>query len=59
MVRFGFKCYRFSKFVKLMPCTKTVTAPLWFLNEYICSFGVPRSITSDQDPKFTSDLWKS
>lgn len=51
---------RFSKMVKLMPCTKQVTAEEaaeWFLNNIVCTFGAPQSIVSDQDSKFTSDLW--
>ncbi|KAF2068181.1 hypothetical protein CYY_010493, partial [Polysphondylium violaceum] len=51
---------RFSKMVKLHPCKKTVTSKeiaKWFLDNVVCVFGIPDTIVSDQDTKFTSDLW--
>ncbi|KAF2068675.1 hypothetical protein CYY_010003, partial [Polysphondylium violaceum] len=53
---------RFSKMVKLFPCKKTVKAKevaKWFCDNVICVFGIPDTIVSDQDPKFTSELWVS
>jgi len=52
---------RFSKMVRLWPCTTKVTAEEtanWFLDNIICKTGAPQTIVSDQDPIFTSELWK-
>jgi len=51
---------RLSKMVKLWPCKSTVTTretAEWFFNNIVCQFGIPQSIVSDQDSKFTADLW--
>jgi len=52
---------RFSKMVRLFACKSTVTAKetaRWFCDNIVCKFGIPDSIVSDRDPKFTGDLWK-
>ena len=52
---------RLAKLVKLIPCknTDTVekTARRFISNWYAAGFGLPKSITSDRDSKFTSSLW--
>ncbi|EGG16605.1 hypothetical protein DFA_08954, partial [Cavenderia fasciculata] len=51
---------RLSKMVHLMACTKEIdavgTAKLLFNNVFRLH-GLPSSIVSDRDPRFTSDLW--
>ena len=52
---------RLTKLVKLIPCKKTdtveKTARRFISNWYAEGFGLPKSITSDRDSKFTSSLW--
>jgi hypothetical protein len=51
---------RFSKLVLLIPTSTTLTAAgaaQTLLDKYCHRFGFPRSITSDRDPIFTSQLW--
>ncbi|MBW0499720.1 hypothetical protein O181_039435 [Austropuccinia psidii MF-1] len=51
---------RFSKSVRYLPCHKEDTAmdtSLLFRNNIISTFGVPKIIRSDRDPKFTSEFW--
>lgn len=51
---------RFSKRVHLAPSKGTDTATDvadCFLDQVFCLHGLPNSIVSDRDPKFTSKLW--
>jgi len=52
---------QFSGYVKILPCSKTVTAG-WLVQRFICyvypEWGLPEDIVSDQDAKFTSKIWK-
>ncbi|MBW0485041.1 hypothetical protein O181_024756 [Austropuccinia psidii MF-1] len=51
---------RYSKIVRFLPCHKEDTAmniALLFWNNIISTFGVPKIIISDRDPKFTSEYW--
>jgi hypothetical protein len=52
---------KFSKLVHYVPCYQSITAEgsaklVW--SEVIRHHGVPSSIISDRDPRFTSDLWR-
>ncbi|MBW0504200.1 hypothetical protein O181_043915 [Austropuccinia psidii MF-1] len=50
---------RFRKSMRCLPCHKEDTAmdtALLFWNNIICTCGVPKIITSDRDPKFTSEF---
>ena len=53
---------RFSKLVTFIPTNTSVDAPglakLFFQN-IVCKFGMPSSIVSDRDTRFTSLFWKS
>ncbi|MBW0591685.1 hypothetical protein O181_131400 [Austropuccinia psidii MF-1] len=51
---------RYSKNIRCPPCHKEDTAmdtalPFW--NKIISIFGIPKTIISNRDPKFTSELW--
>ncbi|MBW0501659.1 hypothetical protein O181_041374 [Austropuccinia psidii MF-1] len=51
---------RYSKIVRCLPCHKEDTemyTALLFWNNIISTFGVPKIIISDRDPKFTSEFW--
>ncbi|MBW0513870.1 hypothetical protein O181_053585 [Austropuccinia psidii MF-1] len=51
---------RFSKSVRCLPCHKEDTEmdiSLLFWNNIISTCGVPKIISSDRDPKFTSTIW--
>ena len=53
---------RFSKLCVLAACTKTITAPQLaqlFVDRVFVRFGMPTSIVSDRDPRFTSHFWKA
>jgi hypothetical protein len=53
---------RFSKLCVLAACTKTITAPQLaqlFVDMVFVRFGMPTSIVSDRDPRFTSHFWKA
>lgn len=51
---------RFSKYCKFIPFKCNATAPdianLLF-EHWICQFGMPSTIVSDRDAKFTSKFW--
>ncbi|KAM9954929.1 hypothetical protein ACTFIW_001032 [Dictyostelium discoideum] len=51
---------RLSKMVNIVPCHKTIdaqhTAQL-LLNHVFRLHGYPRTIVSDRDPRFLSDIW--
>ncbi|KAL3692137.1 hypothetical protein R1sor_005788 [Riccia sorocarpa] len=52
---------RFSKLARFIPTVGTITAfqtARIFLDGWWRSYGLPRSIVSDRDPKFTSAFWK-
>jgi hypothetical protein len=54
--------HRFSKLCVLAACTKTITAPQLaqlFIDKVFVRFGMPTSIVSDRDPRFTSHFWKA
>jgi hypothetical protein len=53
---------RLTKCIVLTPCSKTVTAPQLaqiFMDTVFRRFGMPTSIVSDRDPRFTSHFWKA
>ena len=52
---------KLSKMVHLVPTTTTVDAPQvakLFMREVVRLHGVPESIVSDRDPRFTSSFWR-
>ena len=52
---------RFTKKVHYIPLTGTATAKdvaNAFFKTIVCSYGLPKAITSDRDTKFTSSFWK-
>jgi transposase InsO family protein len=52
---------KFSKMIHCIPTTTTVDAPALaklFLKEVVRHHGVPSSIISDRDPRFTSSFWQ-
>ncbi|MBW0492269.1 hypothetical protein O181_031984 [Austropuccinia psidii MF-1] len=51
---------RYSRSVKCLPCHKEDTdmdTSLLFWNNIISTCGIPQTIISDRDPKFTSEFW--
>ncbi len=51
---------RFSKMAKFLPTKDPATAEYiadLVFKEIVAQHGVPRSITSDRDSRFTSTLW--
>jgi hypothetical protein len=53
---------RLTKCIVLSPCCKTVSAPQLaqlFMDTVFRRFGMPTSIVSDRDPRFTGHFWKS
>ena len=52
---------KLTKMVHVSPTTTTVSAPELariFFSEVVRLHGVPKSIISDRDPRFTSHFWK-
>lgn len=52
---------KFTKMVKLIPCRKTMTAleaSDLFIDNVYCLWGLPTTLTSDNDVLFTSEFWK-
>ena len=55
-------CCRLTKMLHFVPCAKTVTAPelaQLFIQHVFRTHGLPASIVSDRDPRFTSHFWKT
>ena len=55
-------CCRLSKMVHFVPCCKTVTAPQLaqlFVQHVFRLHGMPATIVSDRDPRFTSHFWRT
>jgi hypothetical protein len=53
---------KFTKCVKLIPCTDKVTAQetaTLYIKHAYTTFGIPIKIISDRDPRFTSTFWRS
>ncbi|GBG80613.1 hypothetical protein CBR_g31073 [Chara braunii] len=53
---------RFSKFARLVAMsatTKTEYVIKMFKENWVSDFGLPKSIVSDRDVRFTSELWKA
>ena len=53
---------RASRRVRLIPCCQSIdskTAAKLFFSEIVKIHGLPKSIISDRDPKFTSELWQN
>ncbi|MBW0501830.1 hypothetical protein O181_041545 [Austropuccinia psidii MF-1] len=51
---------RFSKIMRCLPCHKEDTAmdtAMLFWNNIISSYGVPKIIISDMNPKFKYEFW--
>ncbi len=51
---------RFSKYVKFLPIQTDADAPeiaRLLFDHWICTFGMPCTIISDRDAKFTSKFW--
>jgi hypothetical protein len=52
---------RLSKQGSFIPCTTGLTAEEFgelFVRHVVCRFGLPDSIITDRDPRWTSDFWK-
>ena len=52
---------RFTKMVRLLPCTTTMIAEMAadiFIDNVYCHWGLPDSIISDNDTLFSSRFWK-
>ncbi len=52
---------RLTKYCRFVPCTKEVTAVQYarmFFDNVFRNFGMPESIISDRDPRFTSKFWQ-
>jgi hypothetical protein len=53
---------RFTKLAIFSPCNKTISAPQLaqlFIDKVFVRFGMPTSIVSDRDPRFTSNFWRA
>ena len=52
---------RFTKMIKLILLSKNTMAPVIaqiFFEHVVRYHGIPQSIVSDQDPRFTARLWR-
>ncbi|MBW0578389.1 hypothetical protein O181_118104, partial [Austropuccinia psidii MF-1] len=53
---------KFGNSVRFLPCHKEDTeiyTALLFWNNIISTYGVPKIIISNRDPKFTSEVWNN
>jgi hypothetical protein len=53
---------RCTKLAIFSTCTKTISAPQLaqlFIDKVFVRFGMPTSIVSDRDPRFTSNFWRA
>ncbi|GBG65775.1 hypothetical protein CBR_g52366 [Chara braunii] len=53
---------RFSKYARLVPMSETAKTEYvirMFKENWVRDFGLPKSIVSDRDVRFTSELWKA
>jgi predicted aspartyl protease len=53
---------RFTKQIHCVPCNTTITAPKLvsiFLREVVRHHGMPKTIVSDRDPRFTGQFWRT
>ncbi|GBG86271.1 hypothetical protein CBR_g41265 [Chara braunii] len=53
---------RFSKYTRLVPMSETAKTEYvirMFKENWVRDFGLPKSIVSDRDVRFTSELWKA
>mgnify|MGYP006055306569 FL=1 len=52
-------CDRFSRMAHFIALsdTSTVAVAKSFFKHIVCRYGVPLSIVSDRDPRFTSKFW--
>jgi hypothetical protein len=53
---------RFIKLAIFSLCNKTISAPQLaqlFIDKGFVRFGMPTSIVSDRDPRFTSNFWRA
>lgn len=52
---------RFSKFARFIPICETYDASQiaqLFFDNWVCVYGMPKTIVSDRDTRFTSSFWK-
>lgn len=52
---------RLTKHAQFIPTTTALTSPEFaqlFVKNVVCRFGLPDSIVTDRDPRWTSDFWK-
>jgi hypothetical protein len=53
---------KLTKMVVYVPCTSTITAPqlaALFIERIVSQHGLPTTIVSDRDPRFTSKFWRA
>ncbi|GBG60617.1 hypothetical protein CBR_g8638 [Chara braunii] len=52
---------KFTKYARLIPMSETATTEhviKLFMDNWVCDFGLPKTIVSDRDVRFTSEMWK-
>jgi transposase InsO family protein len=53
---------RYTKMARYIPCTKDIDTPEMaelFVQRIVKDFGVPKGLTSDRGPQFTSSFWST